>query len=96
MMFSSMELIIISSCIGIIISRTSLLERLKIKLLTTKFKIIVEGMDCSLCSSFWCSVLLNFIFFTDLHDVIVNSFASALLGYFVGKESYNVLRSKDD
>lgn len=83
---NSIELIIVASSLGILISRTTLLEKVKVFLTEKNITLIVKGLDCPYCSSFWSAVILNAIFFSDVQTLIVNSLCSALLGYFVAKD----------
>ena len=85
-MFSSLELIIVATFIGITISRTTLVERLKMWFKEHKLSLLTEAMDCPLCSSFWTAILLNIVFFSSFHDLVLNVSTSALLGFFIGKE----------
>ncbi len=85
MNFLILKLIIISSSIGIICSNTSLLEKLKKFLLDKNITIIVKLLDCPLCSSFWCGMLLSVIFYPS--EFLFISFSSALLGYFIGNNN---------
>ena len=82
----SLELILVAASVGILISRTTLLERLKVFLLEKKVTLIVHALDCPYCASFWSAVILNAMFFTSIKNLIFNSLISALIGYFVAKE----------
>lgn len=83
---SSLELIIVAASIGILISRTTLLEKIKVFLTEKKVTLIVKALDCPYCSSFWSAVILNAVFFTSIKELLVNALTSALIGYFVNKD----------
>lgn len=82
----SLELILVAASIGILISRTTLLEKLKVFLLEKGANLIVHALDCPYCASFWSAIILNAIYFTGIKNLIFNSLISALVGYFVSKE----------
>jgi hypothetical protein len=83
---NSIELIVVAASLGILISRTTLLEKVKVFLTEKKITLIVQGLDCPYCASFWSAVILNAIFFSSVQALIVNALCSALLGYFVAKD----------
>lgn len=85
-MFSGFELIVIAVFAGVTVSQTTLLERLKVWLIEHKLELIAKALDCSLCSSFWSAIILNIVFFNGIHDLIINACASAVIGYFIGKD----------
>jgi len=78
-----MTLLITSVFLGLLISRTDFLEKLKKYLLDKNCKFIVKGMDCPFCSCFWCGLLLSNIF--DFNNFILISAGSAVLGFFIAK-----------
>lgn len=76
------KLIVISSAIGIIISRTTLLEKIKKFLLDrNKLTFIVKLLDCPLCSSFWSGVIISLIVVPE--EIFFISLGAALLSYSV-------------
>lgn len=85
-MFSGFELIIIAVFVGVTVSQTTLLEKVKVWLIEHRTGLIAKALDCPLCASFWTAMFLNIAFFSNLHDLILNTCTSAILGYFIGKE----------
>jgi hypothetical protein len=78
-----MTSLIVSIFLGLLISRTDFLEKLKKYLLEKNCRLLVKGMDCPFCSCFWCGLLVSFIF--DFNDFILISASSAVLGFFIAK-----------
>lgn len=78
-----MLVIVVSLFIGILISRTSLLEFLKKKLLDLGFETIVKGLDCPFCCCFWSSLILSLLF--DIDHTLFNACLTPVLGFYITK-----------
>lgn len=80
------EYVIVSTAIGIILSRTNLIEPIKKKMLDSKIPILPKLLDCPLCSSFWSGIIIGVICSLSIKQIILVSLSSALLGYYIGKD----------
>lgn len=49
----------------------------------------VRPLDCITCLTFWASVILTAIFYTDLLTAISAPFTSLVLGYLLDKKIYS-------
>lgn len=78
-----MLIIIVSLFIGILVSRTTLLEFFKKIMLDRGFDTIVKGLDCPFCCCFWSSLILSLIF--DIDNTLFNACLTPVIGFYICK-----------
>lgn len=75
----------VSVFIGILVSRTTFLERVKVWLLENGHTFLLKGLDCPFCCAFWPSLVLSLGLDPEMAVYYVP--VSAVVSYAVGKES---------